>query len=91
MPLPGFSGLVRGTLGAAGPVAVVGPVLSVGETLPQPTIPARVNDLGPNHLRCRQNAVELGLVRARRGDGRRSAGVFIGHALGDVNIGLLIL
>ena len=52
----GLSGLVPGTLGAAVLVAACASVFALGETLLQPTIPALVNDLAPDHLRGRYNA-----------------------------------
>ena len=55
--LLGGSGLVPGTLGATMLVAGCASVFALGETLLQPTIPALVNDLAPDHLRGRYNAL----------------------------------
>ena len=65
--LLGLSGLVPGTVGATLLVTACASVFAFGETLLQPTIPALVNDLAPDHLRGRYNAVQLGLLPARRG------------------------
>ena len=74
--LLGLSGLVPGTLGATLLVAACASVFALGETLMQPTIPALVNDLAPNHLRGRYNAAQLGGLlagRDRRAGDRRLA------------------
>ena len=49
--------LVSGTVGATLLVAGCASVFALGETLLQPTIPALVNDLAPDHLRGRYNAL----------------------------------
>ena len=54
---PGRSGLVPGTLGASLLVAACASMFAFGETMLQPTIPALMNDLAPDHLRGRYNAV----------------------------------
>ena len=43
-------GRVLGTLGATMLVAACASMFALGETLMQPTIPAMVNDLAPDHL-----------------------------------------
>jgi len=89
--LLGFSGLVPGTLGAALLVAACASVFAFGETLLQPTIPALVNDLAPDHLRGRYNAVSSGSFQLAAVIAPPISGILIGHALGDVYIGLLIV
>ena len=89
--LLGFSGLVPGTLGAALLVAACASVFAFGETLLQPTIPALVNDLAPDHLRGRYNAVSSGSFQLAAVIAPPISGMLIGHALGDVYIGLLIV
>ena len=54
--LLGATGLVSGTWAATLLVAACASVFAFGETLLQPTIPALVNDLAPDHLRGRYNA-----------------------------------
>jgi MFS family permease len=86
----GASGLVPGTLGAAILVAACAAVFALGETLLQPTIPALVNDLAPDHLRGRYNAVSSAAFQLAAVIAPPSAGFLIGHALGHVYIGLLV-
>ena len=89
--LLGLSGLVPGTLGAALLVAACASVFAFGETLLQPTIPALVNDLAPDHLRGRYNALSSGAFQLAAVIAPPIAGLLIGHALGDVYIGLLVV
>ncbi len=58
--LLGASGISPGTTTATLFVAACASVFAVGETLLQPTIPAIVNDLAPDHLRGRYNALSAG-------------------------------
>ena len=88
--LLGFSGLVPGTLGATLLVAACASVFAFGETLLQPTIPALVNDLAPDHLRGRYNALSSGSFQLAAVIAPPISGILIGHALGDVYIGLLV-
>ncbi|MDR7253413.1 MFS family permease [Nocardioides sp. BE266] len=55
----GATGLVPGAVAAAGVLAYMG-AFALGETMMQPTIPAITNDLAPDHLRGRYNAVNAG-------------------------------
>ncbi|WP_028650407.1 MFS transporter [Nocardioides halotolerans] len=87
----GLSGLVPGTWGATLLVAGCASIFAFGETLLQPTIPALVNDLAPDHLRGRYNAVSSGSFQLAAVIAPPIAGVLIGHALGDVYIGLLVV
>lgn len=54
------SGIWPGTLGATLFVAGCASVFALGETLLQPTIPPIINDLAPDHLRGRYNAISAG-------------------------------
>ncbi|GAB3249566.1 MFS transporter [Nocardioides dilutus] len=87
----GLSGLVPGTLGAAVLVAACAGVFALGETLLQPTIPALVNDLAPDHLRGRYNALSSGAFQLAAVIAPAISGVLIGQALGEVYIGMLIV
>ena len=87
----GMSGLVPGTLGAAVLVAACAGVFALGETLLQPTIPALVNDLAPDHLRGRYNALSSGAFQLAAVIAPAISGVLIGQALGEVYIGLLVV
>ena len=89
--LLGLSGLVPGTLGATLLVAGCAAVFAFGETLLQPTIPALVNDLAPDHLRGRYNALSSGSFQLAAVIAPPISGVLIGHALGNVYIGLLVV
>jgi MFS family permease len=89
--LLGLSGLVPGTAGATLLVAACASVFAFGETLLQPTIPALVNDLAPDHLRGRYNALSAGSFQLAAVIAPPIAGLLIGHALGDVYIGLLVV
>jgi MFS family permease len=89
--LLGFSGLVPGTLGATLLVAACASVFAFGETLLQPTIPALVNDLAPDHLRGRYNALSSGSFQLAAVIAPPISGLLIGHSLGNVYIGLLVV
>ncbi len=89
--LLGLSGLVPGTLGATLLVAACASVFAFGETLLQPTIPALVNDLAPDHLRGRYNALSSGSFQLAAVIAPPISGLLIGHALGNVYIGLLVV
>ena len=58
-------------------------VFALGETLMQPTIPALVNDLAPDHLRGRYNALSSGAFSLAAIVAPAIAGWLIGHALGS--------
>ena len=79
--LLGASGLVAGTLGATVLVAACASVFALGETLLQPTMPAIVNDLAPDHLRGRYNGLTAGCFQAASILGPIVAGFMIGHGL----------
>jgi MFS family permease len=88
--LLGLSGLVAGTIGATLLVAACASVFGIGETLLQPTIPALVNDLAPDHLRGRYNALSSGAFQMAAVIAPPIAGFLVGRALGEVYIGLLV-
>lgn len=88
--LLGLSGLVPGSWGAAVLVAACAGVFALGETLLQPTIPAMVNDLAPDHVRGRFNAVSSGAFQLAAVIAPIVSGILIGRALGEVYILSLI-
>jgi MFS family permease len=88
--LLGMSGLVAGTFGATVLVAACASVFALGETLMQPTIPALVNDLAPDHLRGRYNALSTGAFSLAAIIAPAVAGWLIGHSLGSAYIGMLV-
>jgi len=87
----GLSGLVPGTVGATMLVAACASVFGLGETLLQPTVPALVNDLAPDHLRGRYNAVSSGAFQLAAVAGPAVSGVIIGQGLGPAYVVLLVL
>lgn len=86
----GSTGLVPGTLTAAFLVAAYMGVFGLGETMLQPTIPALVNDLAPDHLRGRYNAASSGAFQAAAVTGPPVAGLLIENGLGSVYIAVLV-
>ena len=89
--LLGASGLVAGTVGATLLVAACASVFAFGETLLQPTIPALVNDLAPDHLRGRYNALSSGGFQLAAVIAPPVSGLLVGHHLGAVYIGCLVV
>jgi len=89
--LLGGSGLVPGTLGATMLVAGCASVFALGETLLQPTIPALVNDLAPDHLRGRYNALSSAAFQLAAIIAPPVSGALIGHHLGNVYVGSLVV
>ena len=89
--MTGVSGLIPGSSAAA--VLIIGgfSVFALGETLLQPTIPAITNDLSPDHLRGRYNAVMAGAFQLAAVTGPIMAGVMLGARFNVAFIGLLIL
>lgn len=79
--LLGASGLWPGTLSATLFVAACASVFALGETLLQPTMPAIVNDLAPDHLRGRYNGLTSGCFQGASILGPIVAGFMIGHSL----------
>ena len=75
------SGIAPGTWSATFFVAACASVFALGETLLQPTMPAIVNDLAPEHLRGRYNGLTSGCFQAASILGPIVAGFLIGHNL----------
>ena len=89
--LLGSTGLVSGTIGATLLVAACASVFAFGETLLQPTIPALVNELAPDHLRGRYNALSSGTFQLAAIIAPPIAGLMVDHGLGAVYIGTLVV
>ena len=89
--MTGLSGLLPGTPMAAALVIGGFVVFALGETLLQPTIPAITNDLSPDHLRGRYNAVMAGAFQLAAVTGPVVAGVMLGARLNVEFIGMLVL
>lgn len=87
----GLTGLVPGSL-----VASIGLVLSLGifglgETLLSPIGAAVTNDLAPDHLRGRYNAVSSGVFQVAAVVGPIAAGHLLGWQLPAVFVGMLLV
>jgi MFS family permease len=89
--MTGLSGQFPGSLAAAALVICGSAVFALGETLLQPTIPAITNDLSPDHLRGRYNAVMAGAFQLAAVTGPVVAGVMLGARFNVQFIALLIL
>ena len=72
-------------------VAACASVFALGETLMQPTIPALVNDLAPDHLRGRYNALSSAAFQLAAIVAPPISGALVGHGLGSVYIGVLVV
>jgi len=88
--LMGLSGLVPGSV--AGSVLLLSSmgVFALGETLLSPVAPAVVNDLAPDHLRGRYNAVSSGVFQLAAIAGPVVAGLLLGRRLPAVFVGVLL-
>ena len=75
------SGITPGSWTATFFVAACASVFALGETLLQPTMPAIVNDLAPDHLRGRYNGLTSSCFQAASILGPIVAGFLIGHSL----------
>jgi len=89
--LLGASGISPGTTTATLFVAACASVFAIGETLLQPTIPAIVNDLAPDHLRGRYNALSSGSFQLASIVGPVVAGFMIDHGAHLEFLALLIV
>lgn len=88
--LLGATGLMSGTVGATLLVAACASVFAFGETLLQPTIPALVNELAPDHLRGRYNALSSGTFQLAAIIAPPIAGFLVDHDLGALYIASLV-
>jgi MFS family permease len=86
----GMTGFVSGTVGATLLVAACASVFAFGETMLQPTIPALVNELAPDHLRGRYNALSSGAFQLAAIIAPPIAGLLVDHDLGALYIGTLV-
>ncbi|WP_432478263.1 MFS transporter [Nocardioides sp. GXQ0305] len=75
--LLGATGLVPASAAAVAGVLVFHALFALGETMLQPTIPAITNDMAPDHLRGRYNAVSAGAFQAGTIAGPVVAGVML--------------
>jgi MFS family permease len=87
----GLTGVVAGTLAAAIGVLAFNGIFALGETLLQPTIPAITNDMAPDHLRGRYNAVSAGAFQAGTILGPVVAGVMLNHGWSWAFIAMIVV
>ncbi len=86
----GLSGLLTGSLMAALLFGTSLAVFGLGETLFQPTVPAMVNDLAPDHLRGRYNALSSLSFQTASVVGPVAAGLLIGHQWSTAYVAMLV-
>ena len=88
--LLGATSLVPGTVSATLLLCAVAGVFGLGETMLQPTSAAMVNDLAPDHLRGRYNALSSLMFSLAFAGGPVVASFLVGRGLGWVYIGFLV-
>jgi len=86
----GATGAVPGPLAAAGVLTFMG-LFALGETMMQPTIPAITNDMAPDHLRGRYNAVNAGAFQAGAIGGPLFAGFVLDRGWATAYVGVLVV
>jgi MFS family permease len=86
----GATGLVPGTVVAALLFGFCAAVFGFGETFFQPTLPAMINDLAPDHLRGRYNAAMSISWQSASVAGPAVAGVLIGRGWNSSYIAMLV-
>ncbi len=87
----GLTGLVPGTALAVSGVLGFHAIFALGETMLQTTVPAITNDLSPDHLRGRYNAINAGAFQGGTILGPVVAGVLLNHGLAGPYIAMLVL
>lgn len=87
----GATGLVPGSVAAVAGVLLFHGLFGLGETLLQSALPAITNDMAPDHLRGRYNAVSSGAFQAGTIAGPVVAGVLLEHHLAGGFIGVVVL
>jgi len=88
--LLGATGMVAGTMAAAGGVIVFHVLFGLGETMLQPTVPAIVNDLASDRDRGRFNAVSAGSFQIGAVTAPIVAGWLLSRQLSGVLIGVIV-
>jgi MFS family permease len=86
----GLTALVPATLMATFGVILFHVLFGFGETMLQPTVPAMTNDLAPDHLRGRYNALSSGVFMLGGIAGPVVAGFLLRHDQQAAFIGLLL-
>jgi MFS family permease len=85
----GATGILPTPLAAAGALAFMG-LFALGETMMQPTIPAITNDMAPDHLRGRYNAVNAGAFQAGAIVGPLFAGFVLDRGWSTAYVAILV-
>ncbi|HKG51945.1 MAG TPA: MFS transporter, partial [Actinomycetales bacterium] len=88
--LMGLAGLVPASLSGAVLLTASMGVFALGETLLSPVAPAMTNDLAPDHLRGRYNAVGAAVFQMAAVLGPVVAGSLLGRRLPAVFVGVLL-
>lgn len=89
--LLGATGLVPDTATAVLGVFAFHAVFAFGETMLQPTVPAITNDLAPDHLRGRYNAINAAAFQGAAIAGPVAAGLLLQHGLETVFIAVMVV
>ena len=87
----GSTGAVAGTMAAAAGVLLFHAMFALGETMLQPTVPAITNDMAPDHLRGRYNAVNAGAFQAGTILGPVVAGFLLDHHWSVAFVAMLVV
>jgi MFS family permease len=87
----GSTGLVPGSVAAVSGVLLFHALFGLGETLLQSALPAITNDMAPDHLRGRYNAVSSGAFQAGTIAGPVVAGLLLEHHLAGGFIAVVVL
>jgi MFS family permease len=86
----GATSLVPGTVAAIVLLSACTGVFGLGETMLQPTVAAMTNDLAPDHLRGRYNALNSLMFQLAAIVGPVVSGFLIGRELASTYIGVLV-
>jgi MFS family permease len=86
----GATSLVPGTVAAIVLLSACTGVFGLGETMLQPTVAAMTNDLAPDHLRGRYNALNSLMFQLAAIVGPVVSGLLIGRQLASTYIGVLV-
>ena len=89
--LMGLAGLVPGSVVAGVLLSASMAVFALGETFQSPVVPAITNDLAPEHLRGRYNAVGSMVFQVAAISGPVAAGFLLGHHLTVAFVAMLLV
>lgn len=89
--LLGATGLAPGGVAATVGVLAFHAVFAFGETMLQPTVPAITNDLAPDHLRGRYNAINAAAFQGGTIFGPVVAGLLLQHHLNGVFVAVMVV